>query len=563
MARFIGVDMGAEALKVVELVRERDGLRLARRAIVEHHKRSGPRLLEVLSRWGWDGVTAATVTGRLGRQVQLQRVPVKQAQAAAHRFLHGTAPATLVSIGSHGFSVLELRGEGQEVFRENSRCAQGTGNFLRQLVERFDLSVEEAAELAAPVEEPAPLSGRCPVILKTDMTHLANKGEGRERILAGLLDAICENVEVLVKPSLSPGRVVLAGGVARARRVREHFRRFLERHGMELCETAPEDGLFIEATGCALVAADHAGTRVPPLSELLLPPLDTTLEKLPSLASALSRVRRCRPAPAPRVEGARDVVLGFDIGSTGSKAVALDLETRAPLWDAYLRTNGSPVGAAQELVRAFLGSSAAIHRVADRHFVVRNRITWEREKGRGAATNWKNCAEDIWFCTVSDDYVFNVDDVKLKRRVMAPYTDADGKSKDWDETQAGRFRLTHPSNVWTDLSVPFWSMAENTDHPTQKPEKLLAKIVLASSQAGDIVLDPFLGSGTTSAVAKKLGRRYVGIEIDETYCCLAEKRLDAAEADKTIQGYADGVFWERNTLAEQRRLKQPKIGEKQ
>ncbi len=207
-------------------------------------------------------------------------------------------------------------------------------------------------------------------------------------------------------------------------------------------------------------------------------------------------------------------------------------------------------------------SSAAIHRVAGKHFVVRNRITWEREKGRGAEMNWKNCAEDIWFCTVSDDYVFNVDDVKLKRRVMAPYTDADGKSKDWDETQDGRFRLTHPSNLWTDLSVPFWSMAENTDHPTQKPEKLLAKIMLASSQAGDIVLDPFLGSGTTSAVAKKLGRRYIGIEIDETYCCLAEKRLDAADADKTIQGYADGVFWERNTLAERRRLKQSKIGEK-
>jgi predicted CoA-substrate-specific enzyme activase len=363
MARFIGVDMGAEALKVVELVQERDGPRIARRAIVEHHKQSGPCLLGVLTRWGWEGVTAAAVTGRLGRQVQLQRVPVKQAQAAAHRFLHGKEPATLVSIGSHGFSVLELRGEGQEVFRENSRCAQGTGNFLRQLVERFDLSVEEAAELAAAVEEPAPLSGRCPVILKTDMTHLANKGERKERILAGLLDAICENVQVLVKPSLSPGRVVLAGGVARARRVREHFRRFLERHGMELCETSPEDGLFIEATGCALVAADHAGTRVPPLSELILPPLETTLEKLPSLASALPRVRRFRPGPAPRVEGARDVVLGFDIGSTGSKAVALDVDTRAPLWDAYLRTNGSPVGAAQELMRAFIGSPAAVHRV--------------------------------------------------------------------------------------------------------------------------------------------------------------------------------------------------------
>ena len=95
-------------------------------------------------------------------------------------------------------------------------------------------------------------------------------------------------------------------------------------------------------------------------------------------------------------------------------------------------------------------------------------------------------------------------------------------------------------------------MPENTDHPTQKPEKLLAKIILASSLPGQLVFDPFLGSGTTSVVAKKLGRFYIGVEIDETYCCLAEKRLDMAEIDPSIQGYSQGVFWERNTLAEQR-----------
>ena len=200
-------------------------------------------------------------------------------------------------------------------------------------------------------------------------------------------------------------------------------------------------------------------------------------------------------------------------------------------------------------------SSAAIHRVVERLFIIRNRITWEREKGRGAKRNWKNCSEDIWFCTVSDDYVFNVENVKLKRRVMAPYTDRKGRPKDWDETQDGRFRLTYPSNIWTDLTVPFWSMPENTDHPTQKPEKLLAKIVLASSRAGDVILDPFLGSGTTSVVAKKLSRHYIGIEIDETYCCLAEKRLDMAEQDTSIQGYSEDVFWERNTLVYQKRLK--------
>jgi site-specific DNA-methyltransferase (adenine-specific) len=204
-------------------------------------------------------------------------------------------------------------------------------------------------------------------------------------------------------------------------------------------------------------------------------------------------------------------------------------------------------------------SSAAIHKVVEKYFMVRNRITWEREKGRGAKANWKNCSEDIWFCTVSDDYTFNAEAVKLKRRVMAPYTDQTGSPKDWKESKAGRFRLTHPSNLWTDLTVPFWSMAENTDHPTQKPEKLLAKIVLASSKEGDVVFDPFLGSGTTSVVAKKLGRHYVGLEIDEAYCCLAEKRLAMAEEEAGIQGYADGVFWERNSLADQKGRKEAKV----
>lgn len=191
-------------------------------------------------------------------------------------------------------------------------------------------------------------------------------------------------------------------------------------------------------------------------------------------------------------------------------------------------------------------SSAAIQRVAQKYLVVRNRITWEREKGRGAQANWKNASEDIWFCTVGSDYTFNLDAVKLKRRVIAPYTD-NGAPKDWEDSRAGRFRLTHPSNLWTDLTVPFWSMPENTDHPTQKPEKLLAKIILASSKPGEVVLDPFLGSGTTSVVAKKLGRRYIGIEIDETYCLLAEKRLALAEPGGRIQGYDEGVFWERNS----------------
>lgn len=190
-------------------------------------------------------------------------------------------------------------------------------------------------------------------------------------------------------------------------------------------------------------------------------------------------------------------------------------------------------------------SSSAIQRVGTKYFRLQNRITWEREKGRGAKANWKNAAEDIWFFTVSDKYTFDLGAVKQRRRVVAPYRES-GQPKDWDDTADGKFRDTHPSNIWTDITVPFWSMPENTDHPTQKPEKLLAKLILASSRAGDLILDPFAGSGTTAVVAKKLGRSFIAIESDETYCLLAAKRLEFAASDSSIQGFSDGIFWDRN-----------------
>ena len=192
-------------------------------------------------------------------------------------------------------------------------------------------------------------------------------------------------------------------------------------------------------------------------------------------------------------------------------------------------------------------SSPIVGQVLDKYFMVQNRITWQREKGRGALNNWKNSMEDIWFATVSKEYTFNVDAVKIRRKVIAPYK-VDGKPKDWEETESGNFRNTYPSNFWDDITIPFWSMPENTEHPTQKPEKLIAKLMLASSSVGDVILDPFVGSGTTSVVAKKLDRGYVGIEMDNKYCALTERRLEVAENDKSIQGYDNGVFWERNAL---------------
>ena len=194
--------------------------------------------------------------------------------------------------------------------------------------------------------------------------------------------------------------------------------------------------------------------------------------------------------------------------------------------------------------------SPMIYNVASKYFRVINRITWEREKGRGALKNWKNCSEDIWYFSNGDNPTFNLDSVKLKRKVIAPYKE-DGIPKDWHDTNKGKFRFTSPSNLWTDLTVPFWSMPENTEHPTQKPEKLIAKLILASSDEGDMVFDPFLGSGTTAVVAKKLNRKYLGIEAEREYCLISQKRINLASVNKRIQGYEDGVFLERNTASRQ------------
>lgn len=191
-------------------------------------------------------------------------------------------------------------------------------------------------------------------------------------------------------------------------------------------------------------------------------------------------------------------------------------------------------------------TSVLIGEIVASYFIVRNRITWQREKGRGALSNWKNGMEDIWFATMSNDYTFNVDAVKIRRKVLAPYRE-DGNPKDWIEGENGSYRDTYPSNFWDDISIPYWSMPENTPHPTQKPEKLIAKLILASSNKGDLVLDPFLGSGTTAVTAKKLGRNFIGIEREIEYCAVSQKRLEMVDDNFSIQGYRNGIFFERNS----------------
>jgi predicted CoA-substrate-specific enzyme activase len=351
-AYYLGVDVGAEWVKLAAVCDDGGQLVVAHTDAIAHRKDPHAAIGALLSRFDLRAARGIAATGRLAGVMRVESVPTKAAMRRGVRLLHPELEAvTLLSIGAHGFSVLEVGANGEEWFQQNSRCSQGTGNFLSQLVERFGLTVDQAATLADGVDQPAHLSGRCPVILKTDMTHLANKGEDRARIVAGLYDAVCDNVLTLVRTRLAPRDVVLVGGVSRAARVRRTIAGWLSSRGLSLTAPAAHDE-YLEALGAATHAFEHPSevAREHGVEGLLARAAGSHLERVPALREALSRVRRIPKAPAREWEGRPRVFFGLDIGSTGSKAVAIDADSGAALWETYLNTEGAPVHATQRLV---------------------------------------------------------------------------------------------------------------------------------------------------------------------------------------------------------------------
>lgn len=125
----------------------------------------------------------------------------------------------------------------------------------------------------------------------------------------------------------------------------------------------------------------------------------------------------------------------------------------------------------------------------------------------------------LWFVKDADQYTFNLDDVR-DPNVKYPNQFKNGRRK---VNSAGK----NPTDVWNFPKVTSGrnrSSAERTPHPAQFPEAVIERVILASSNEGDVVFDPFMGSGTTSTVASRLGRLVVGTELREDYCRLAVDR---------------------------------------
>ncbi len=361
----LGIDVGTDSLKIA-LVENRFGdVRVVSHSERSHGKNPTAALRALLSDLNLANVAGVAVTGRLSGIVEGLRLPSKAALRKGLTTLYRELDsATVLSIGAHGFCVLEMHENGHDYYCQNARCSQGTGNFLSQLVERFGLSVSEASELCDKVEDPCALSGRCPVILKTDMTHLANKGEDRARILAGLFDAVCENVTGLIRPRFAPKSVVLVGGVSQSLRIRRRLANWLEERNLHLQPPRREDQA-IEAIGAAVYALEDpaARHRIRSPDDLLRRREQSKMERLPALSSAMSKVHRMPSLKFKEGLGDCRVILGLDIGSTGSKLVAVDVGQGTPIWEAYLNTEGAPVKAAQRLLTRWVeqtGQSASI-----------------------------------------------------------------------------------------------------------------------------------------------------------------------------------------------------------
>lgn len=152
---------------------------------------------------------------------------------------------------------------------------------------------------------------------------------------------------------------------------------------------------------------------------------------------------------------------------------------------------------------------------------LRNRIVWHFQHGLHCTKRFSGRYEVVLWFTKSDGYLFNLDAIRVPQKWPNKKAFKGPKKGELTCNPLGK----NPTDVWEITNVKH-NHPEKTRHPCQFPETLVERLVLATSQEGDTVLDPFAGSGTTLVVASRLGRRALGAEISPDYVKIAKKRLE-------------------------------------
>lgn len=138
-----------------------------------------------------------------------------------------------------------------------------------------------------------------------------------------------------------------------------------------------------------------------------------------------------------------------------------------------------------------------------------NWISWFYTQGIGKKRGFSPRHDDILYFSKSDRFTFNLDDIRVPQKFYR---------------SVNNMRGANPGDVW-EFSHVHYCQGSRTGHPTQKPEGLMERMVLASSNEGELVVDPFAGSGTTLRVCQQLSRKCVGIELSAEYGALIQARL--------------------------------------
>lgn len=360
--RVAGCDLGKCSATFV--IAEVDGpdVRVVHVHRVEHEGRP----FDVLRAWYQanqvNTCAALGATGVYGEEIGAPAhvLPEDYCLEAATETLPGVEPsANLVSLGARGCGVLTRRpardASGFDyAYAENDKCSSGTGENLRKIATRFGLTLEQADALALSATEAIPITARCSVFAKSEMTHYANQGRDRAALFRGYFESIARNAQALLGRHRVPGPVYLVGGGSRLVALRQALAAALAEPVGTL-----ERGLHLEALGAASLAAQAckgpgAAAPLPASADALVRPRAKRFRALAPASRFAERVTMLPEPPSPADWAARPAVLGFDLGSTGAKAVLTDIATGGPLFDVYDSTRGNPVEACRRLLTAIL-----------------------------------------------------------------------------------------------------------------------------------------------------------------------------------------------------------------
>lgn len=168
--------------------------------------------------------------------------------------------------------------------------------------------------------------------------------------------------------------------------------------------------------------------------------------------------------------------------------------------------------------------------------IPRNRIMWVRQHGLHARRKFSCRHETILWFTASDDYIFNLDAIRVPQKWQ--------NKKHYRGEKRGEFSChpdgKNPGDIWAFRNVKH-NHEEQTIHPCQFPEDLVTRILLSTTNPKGIIMDPYMGTGTVAVVARDYDRHFIGAEIDDTYYQVAMKRLHGTPDE-------DGCFPNLKTL---------------